>query len=233
MPHSHDHEGPCSHEADGIDPLEMGLQYSLYQKIDLDNLEVLNEAEEQSGKNVFKPYEERLNFEKFVESDCDPELLFNIPFTGNIKLKGIRIIGPNDNSHPRKGILVISTFSGFKNFLLSSPAFQEPSEDDIRRHLSQSRSRVRVGKGFFRNNRVQHAGGQVQLGLSFVAAFPGELRRGHESNLLHRTEGRVLAKDCARRHYLHVRVSTQRCRSQELSPGSGPTSAAVILNYFL
>jgi hypothetical protein len=37
-----------------------------------------------------------------VESDADPELLFNIPFTGNIKLKGIRIIGANDDSHPKK-----------------------------------------------------------------------------------------------------------------------------------
>lgn len=50
MPHSHDH-GSCEHEADGIDPLEQGLQYSLYQKIDMQNLEVLNEAEENSGKN--------------------------------------------------------------------------------------------------------------------------------------------------------------------------------------
>lgn len=103
MPHSHD--GPCSHEADGIDPLEMGLQYSLYQKIDLQNLEVLNEAEENSGRKVFKSFENRLDFEAFVESDCEQDLLFNIPFTGNIKLKGLRIIGANDDSHPKKVLL--------------------------------------------------------------------------------------------------------------------------------
>lgn len=30
------------------------------------------------------------------------QLLFNIPLTGNIKLKGLTIIGANDNSHPNK-----------------------------------------------------------------------------------------------------------------------------------
>lgn len=101
MPHSHDH-GSCAHEADGIDPLEMGIQYSLFQKIDLVNLECLNELEEGSAKNVFKSFDKRLDFSLFVESDCDQELLFNIPFTGNIKLKGIRVIGSNDDSHPKK-----------------------------------------------------------------------------------------------------------------------------------
>lgn len=101
MPHSHDH-GNCAHEATDIDvdPLEMGIQYSLYEKIDMENLQVLNS--EDDAKNVFKSFENRLNFEKFVDSDCDQELLFNIPFTGNIKLKAIRIIGPEDGTHPKK-----------------------------------------------------------------------------------------------------------------------------------
>lgn len=131
MPHDHNHghgEG-CAHESSDSDYLkEIGIQYSLYTKIDVDNLECLNESVEGSAKFIFKPYEERLNFDKvmfcfakkgsfvnwesnntpnyfgkqFVESDADEELLFNIPFTGNIKLKGITIIGANDNSHPNK-----------------------------------------------------------------------------------------------------------------------------------
>lgn len=44
----------------------------------------------------------RLDHTDYVQSDTDSELLFNIPFTGNIKLKGIILIGANDNSHPKK-----------------------------------------------------------------------------------------------------------------------------------
>lgn len=39
---------------------------------------------------------------QFVESDADEELLFNIPFTGNIKLKGIKVASEDTDSHPSK-----------------------------------------------------------------------------------------------------------------------------------
>ncbi|KAF2884795.1 hypothetical protein ILUMI_21402 [Ignelater luminosus] len=97
-PHGHSCEGDKNHD----ETPEMGLQYSLYSKIDKNNLECLNEASEGSGKTVFKPWEERLNFTDYVESDADEELLFNIPFTGNVKLKGIIIVGEDSGSHPSK-----------------------------------------------------------------------------------------------------------------------------------
>ncbi|XP_012286981.1 PITH domain-containing protein GA19395 [Orussus abietinus] len=81
---------------------ELGVEYSLYQKIDTENLECLNEYEEGSGVTVFKPWEDRLDRSKFVESDVDEELLFNVPFTGLIKLKGLIVAGEGDNSHPCK-----------------------------------------------------------------------------------------------------------------------------------
>lgn len=108
MPHNHHHHGgshQCEAESTSADQdnvLEMGIQYSLFKKIDTENLECLNEAEENSGKKVFKAYENRLDFGDFVDSDCDQELLFNIPFTGNVKLKGIVVIGNNDETHPKK-----------------------------------------------------------------------------------------------------------------------------------
>lgn len=67
MPHDHHHHhgGGCDHETADSDYLkEIGIQYSLYTKIDLENLECLNEATDGSAKFVFKPYEERLNFDR-------------------------------------------------------------------------------------------------------------------------------------------------------------------------
>ncbi|KAJ3654058.1 hypothetical protein Zmor_013272 [Zophobas morio] len=97
-PHGRCCEGDHQHR----DTPEMGIEYSLYTKINKDNLECLNEAVEGSGKTVFKPWEERMNFDLFVDSDADEELLFNIPFTGNVKLKGIIIIGEDSDTHPSK-----------------------------------------------------------------------------------------------------------------------------------
>ncbi|KDR10778.1 PITH domain-containing protein GA19395 [Zootermopsis nevadensis] len=96
--HRHGCDGDHNHD----ETPEMGLQYSLYSKIDLENLECLNEKSEGSGKNVFKVWEDRLNFEKYVESDVDEELLFNVPFTGIVKLKGVIVIGGEMDSHPSK-----------------------------------------------------------------------------------------------------------------------------------
>ena len=39
---------------------------------------------------------------QFVISDADEELLFNIPFSGNVKLKGLIVIGAEDGQHPSK-----------------------------------------------------------------------------------------------------------------------------------
>ncbi|CAH1183690.1 unnamed protein product [Phaedon cochleariae] len=93
------HESVHNHDEDSA---EIGIEYSLYNKIDKEHLECLNETIEGSGKTIFKAWEDRLNFDIFVESDADEELLFNIPFTGNVKLKGIKVIGEDAETHPSK-----------------------------------------------------------------------------------------------------------------------------------
>lgn len=72
----------CDHSCNGhssLDGDDLGVLYSLFSKIDLSKVECLNETVEGSGKTVFKPWNERLDLEHFVESDCDEELLFKIP----------------------------------------------------------------------------------------------------------------------------------------------------------
>lgn len=57
------HGGGCCHEHKH-EQGEQGDLFSLYSKIDLHNVQCLNETTDGSGKDVFKPYEERLNLEK-------------------------------------------------------------------------------------------------------------------------------------------------------------------------
>jgi len=103
---SHQHGGCCGgHDhggAPGLQGEEFGVQYSLYTKIDLPNVQCFNEAEENSARNVFKPWDQRKDRDKFVISDADEELLINIPFTGNVKLKGLIVMGGEDGTHPSK-----------------------------------------------------------------------------------------------------------------------------------
>ena len=48
---------------------ELGLQYGLYQKIDKDNVQCLNEVGENSGRTIFKPWHERLCRERVIFTD--------------------------------------------------------------------------------------------------------------------------------------------------------------------
>lgn len=58
MSHNHCHG---HHDHDHSDAEEVGIQYNLYQKIDKENLQCLNESVEGSGKTVFKPWDKRLD----------------------------------------------------------------------------------------------------------------------------------------------------------------------------
>ncbi|VDP55026.1 unnamed protein product, partial [Schistosoma mattheei] len=82
--------GHCchSHKADN------SPSFSLYWFIDTNNVECLNESVSGSGKL------DRKDSTVYVESDVDQELLFNIPFTGNIKLMSIIISGADTEQHP-------------------------------------------------------------------------------------------------------------------------------------
>lgn len=54
----HSCEGDHNHD----ETPELGLKYSLFERVDKSNVTCLNESVEGSGKTILKPWEERLNF---------------------------------------------------------------------------------------------------------------------------------------------------------------------------
>lgn len=102
--HGHSHGGGgCggNHDCDNHETEEqLAAAYSLYTKINMEAVQCLNT--DSPAKCVFKPWDQRLDRDQYVESDADPELLFRIPFTGCVKLKGIIVIGGEGESHPNK-----------------------------------------------------------------------------------------------------------------------------------
>ncbi|KAL5728895.1 hypothetical protein ACHQM5_001922 [Ranunculus cassubicifolius] len=78
--------------------------FSLYKHIDIPKVSALNEATTGSVKSVFKAWEQRLNSsEGHLESnDGDPELLVFIPFTSDVKIKSISVVGGSDGTSPAK-----------------------------------------------------------------------------------------------------------------------------------
>ncbi|GAB2225606.1 hypothetical protein Droror1_Dr00006403 [Drosera rotundifolia] len=93
----------CLHDHDCTDN-DCSSGWSLYKHIDLDKVSALNEAVAGSAKSVFRAWEERLSHsEVWLESnEGDPELIVFIPFTSDVKIKSISIIGGTDGSSPSK-----------------------------------------------------------------------------------------------------------------------------------
>ncbi|KAA0060990.1 PITH domain-containing protein 1 [Cucumis melo var. makuwa] len=68
------------------------------------HVSALNEATPGSVKSVFKAWEHRLNSsgDHLESNEGDPELLVFIPFTSDVKIKSISIIGGPDGTSPSK-----------------------------------------------------------------------------------------------------------------------------------
>uniref|UniRef100_A0A2P2I945 PITH domain-containing protein GA19395-like n=1 Tax=Hirondellea gigas TaxID=1518452 RepID=A0A2P2I945_9CRUS len=103
-----DHEPGCL-----LNPAnDRTADFSLYTKINWSEFTTLNEATKETGRKVFKPWQDRLS-DEYVESDIDGDLIFNIPLTGDVKLMGIIVVGGPVALHPTKVRLFKGSYRGF------------------------------------------------------------------------------------------------------------------------
>ncbi|CAL1373400.1 unnamed protein product [Linum trigynum] len=93
----------CTHDHSCEDH-DCSSDWSLYKHIDLAKVSALNEAVPGSVKSVFKAWEHRLNFsgELLQSNDGDSELLVYVPFTSDVKIKSISIVGGPERTSPSR-----------------------------------------------------------------------------------------------------------------------------------
>ena len=68
----------------------------------------MNEEVANSGKTVFKEYDDRFDKTKYAASDCDGELLFIVPFTSQVKVRSIGVIAKGETKFPTKMRLYVN-----------------------------------------------------------------------------------------------------------------------------
>lgn len=80
---------------------------SLYPYIRHDSIRTLNEKDLDSGKSIFKPYNDRHS--ELSVTALDTELIIHVPFTEAVKLMGISICaGPPLERIPQKMALFVN-----------------------------------------------------------------------------------------------------------------------------
>ncbi|ODQ76948.1 hypothetical protein BABINDRAFT_117370 [Babjeviella inositovora NRRL Y-12698] len=94
--HSHSHDDH-SH----VPPIPTSATQSLKSQMDLANVRALNMANPPTDLPlIFRDYDVRKEVTPCVESDCDEQLIFNIPFTANVKLYSVILRTSGDGSCP-------------------------------------------------------------------------------------------------------------------------------------
>mmetsp|Transcript_8931 Transcript_8931/g.19060 ORF Transcript_8931/g.19060 Transcript_8931/m.19060 type:complete len:208 (-) Transcript_8931:806-1429(-) len=116
----------CAHDHD-CEASDCGPAYSLYKHIDLPRVVCLNERDQGTAKNVFKPWAQRTQPTPapLRSNEDDDELLLHVPFDGAVKLKAISVIGGTGGTAPAK-LRVYTNRSDLDFSSVSSvPAVQE------------------------------------------------------------------------------------------------------------
>ncbi|KAF7299400.1 PITH domain-containing protein [Mycena indigotica] len=127
MPHQHDEH--CGHEATDHDhdhdTADLGANDNLFKQIDRDNVVALNTLA--AGSLVIKPWHERLDETKALESDADDQIIIRIPFTSSVRLRSLLLkTGPGDQT-PSK----VALFANEDNFDFDDVADKTPTQEFI------------------------------------------------------------------------------------------------------
>uniref|UniRef100_A0A7S0L3Y3 PITH domain-containing protein n=1 Tax=Coccolithus braarudii TaxID=221442 RepID=A0A7S0L3Y3_9EUKA len=98
------HSGPFRCECGQLHGLEFqGPSNDLLPYIDTPGVSALNESVGGACRRVFKPYDQRLEHEGFVDSeDDDPQLLLHIPFTCPVNIRSLHLVGGEEGATPRE-----------------------------------------------------------------------------------------------------------------------------------
>lgn len=97
---SHEHDEHGGHDHSHTPPPDTNASQSLYQHISHDHIRTLNESEDNSGREIFKKWEDRFNTSKILESDVDEQLLIFVPFTGLVRLHSLLVRTTSDDTAP-------------------------------------------------------------------------------------------------------------------------------------
>ncbi|EPS96722.1 hypothetical protein FOMPIDRAFT_1062149 [Fomitopsis schrenkii] len=105
MSHHHDHDQSHHHDHQHGLPEGVGPRDNLFTRIDRDNVIALNAHDPGKGPEVIKPWDQRSDEDKYIESDADDQLIIRIPFTGAVKLRALLLkTGPGDQTPAKVSI---------------------------------------------------------------------------------------------------------------------------------
>ena len=145
--HGHSHGGHGhSHGCDDDDHQveDFSTEFSLHTKIDDQGFQCLGEEESGTGRKIFKNYTDRQDKSIFVDTDCDPELLINVPFTGSVKLKNIIIVPGEDDLKPLK----VKLFKNCPGLTFDDANKKKPDQeiDIVPDPLGEAQYQIKVSK---------------------------------------------------------------------------------------
>mmetsp|Transcript_41219 Transcript_41219/g.78733 ORF Transcript_41219/g.78733 Transcript_41219/m.78733 type:complete len:205 (-) Transcript_41219:304-918(-) len=158
-------EACCSHDHDCADQECGGT--SLYGYIDHPKVRVLNSSNPEAVEAILGPWDRRQarDHTPLESDDDDPELLLYIPFTSDVKIRSIMVVGGDDGTSPNQ----MRAFTNRDNLDFESVADLAPLQEWAL--LENPRGLLEY------QTRFTKFQGVASLSLHFPSSFGGDLTR--------------------------------------------------------